>query len=39
MSYKAIAQHEPPLRALVVVPLTLVLACGAAFSQQITGSI
>jgi hypothetical protein len=39
MLFKAIAQGGPPLRALVVVPLALLLACGAAFAQEITGTI
>ena len=39
MLFKAIAQGGPPLRALVVVPLALLLACGAAFAQEDTGTI
>jgi hypothetical protein len=38
MLFKAIAQGGPR-RALVVVPLALLLACGAAFAQEITGTI
>ncbi len=37
--FKAIARRGLPLRALVVVPLALLLACGAAFAQEITGVI
>ena len=39
MLFKTIAQGGLPLRALVVVPLALLLTCGAAFAQEITGQI
>ena len=39
MSYKAITRAGPSLRVVVVVPLALLLACGAAFAQEITGVI
>ena len=39
MSYKAITRAGPSLRVVMVVPLALLLACGAAFAQEITGGI
>ena len=39
MLFKTIAQGGSPLRAFVVVPLALLLACGAAFAQEISGQI